>query len=101
QLEVEPLVARSRPRDRRVEAAVEDARDLNVTWHDPFIDADIQRRRTDELLRKPADIADPERACRSRDAALRAGGEVENLACVREEHPPGRGQLDMSAVADE
>jgi len=25
---------------RRAEAAVEDTRDLNVTWHDPFVAAD-------------------------------------------------------------
>ena len=101
QPEVQPLVARSGPRDSGVEPAVEDARDLNVTRHDPFVDADIQCRRSGELLGEPADVADTERARRSREPALRACGELENLARVGQQHPPGRGQLDMSAIADE
>ena len=101
QPEVQPVVARSGPCDGRVEPAVEDARDLNVTRHDPLVDADVQRRRSGELLGKPADVADAQRTGRSREPALRAGGELEDLACVGQQHPPGRGQLDVSAIADE
>ena len=90
QPEVQPLVARPGPRNRCVEAAVEDARDLNVARHDPFVDADIHRRRSGELLGKPADVADAERTCRSRDPALCACGELENLTCVGQQHPSGR-----------
>ena len=77
-----------------------DARDLNVARHDPFVDADVHFRRGGELVGKPADVADTKRTRRSRDPALRACSELEDLACVRQQHPPGRGQLDMSAVAD-
>ena len=86
---VEPFVARSGPRDGGVEAAVEDAGDLNVTWHDPLVDTDIQRGRCRELLREPAHVADAQGAGRACDALLGSGGEIENLACIGQEHPSG------------
>src|SRR6476659_9227183 len=95
------LVTRRGPRDRSVEAAVEDSRDLDVARHDPLVDADVEFRRGGELVGKPANVADAERACRPGGAALRTGGEIENLAGVGQEHPPGRGQFDVSAVANE
>ena len=99
QPEVQPVVARPGPGDGRVEAAVEDARDLNVARHDPFVDADVERRRLGELLGKPTDVADTQRTCRSRESALRSCGEFEDLACVGQQHPPGRGQFNVSSIS--
>ncbi len=82
-----------------IEAAVEDARDLNVARHDPLVDADVERRRSGELLGKPTDVADTQRTCRSRESALRSCGEFEDLACVGQQHPPGRGQFNVSSIS--
>jgi hypothetical protein len=82
QTEVQPIIARTGPRHRRVESAVEDTPDLNVTGHDPFVDAKVQWRGRQEIIGKPTDVTDPERTRRSREPAPRARRELEHLACV-------------------
>jgi hypothetical protein len=101
QTEVQPIIARTGPRNRRVDSAVEDTSDLNVTGHDPLVDANVQRRGSRQIVGKPTDVTDPQRSRRSREPALCARRELEDLACVGQQHPAGRRQLDMPAVADE
>src|SRR6185503_13976072 len=90
QTEVQPLIARTGPCNRRVESAVEDTPDLNVTGHDPFVDPNVQWRGSREIIGKPTDVADPERTGRSREPTPRARLELKDLARVGEQHPPGR-----------
>ena len=89
------------PRDRRVQAAVENASDLDVARHDPFVQPQVRAHRRDELIGQPADIPEPQRACGPLQAPLRAGGEGDDLAGISQEKAAGRGQLDVPAVANE
>ncbi len=56
QLQVQSLVGSRSPRDRRVEAAIGDAPDLDVAGQHPFVDANVGLDRRDELVRQPAHI---------------------------------------------
>ena len=58
---MKPPVDDGSPRDRRVQATVEHASDLDVTGHDPFVQAQVRPDRGDELIGQPTDISEPQR----------------------------------------
>ena len=86
ELEVEAVVAGRGPGDRGIETAVEHTGDLDVTWHDPFVDRRSRAHRSHELVGQPADVAEAQRASRPGELALRGGA-------------PGRGSPGRRAAA--